>query len=252
MVLPMLAHVQGSIRDLPEEAQHMVPYLKVCIVILWILGMSSVLLTRDVLFAITILAPAIMGTFLLPEDPHFNLCYERLRQSIFGIYCCANVGLSNLAPFFLITAVNATFLGFNLAILIKELRYDEFLPMFKSNPLQIIKVVAFVTQLCTSILSYRLLKLVPLVDTLSDRFQGAFYERLPGLSSDEQLTGSPGRPDHNDLSEGTPARASAGSSGNNQTAPLSTEPPRIPGPRAPSVQSCVFTPFAGQGHKLRP
>lgn len=248
MVIPVVSHFQGSVRDLPEEAHHLLPCLKVCILILWILGLAT-LLTRDILFSITTLAPAIVGTFLFHEDVHLSFCYERLRHSFVGVYCCANTGLANLAPFFVVSTVNTMFLGFNLTILLLESRVSQFVDVLFVDVVQVLKLFAFVIQFISSILSYRMLKMVPLGDNFGDPFQGDVYEALPGHMLDLPR-GRPSDPDVSVASGGNSSGRGASSSSGSQAASSSAR--STVGSIARAGQTRGFVPFGGQGHKLTP
>lgn len=231
MVIPVSTGAAlGRVDDLPEESRKLLPFFKVCVIILYLEAILYFLFVpRDPLTALITLFPAILGTFTMYEDEHLKHAYECLRQTVFGQYCCREGGLSNLAPLFVLSAVNASVIILQIWPFLAKFGLSAFYDSGYSSFVIDLLLGIGIVQLIIAIISYKLLKVALPPDDMSG------YQRLPG--------GFPGN-----VQNGRPLGGQRGVplGGANRVAPAqgaSDSAPRTGG-------STSFQPFQGQGHKL--
>jgi len=92
-----------SLENQSTTVKQLMTCMKLCVLGMWVFAFIRVLL--NALGALTAIVVAIVGTFLLAEDPHCAPLYLRLRVSVMGA-CCGDGGLRMLLPFLLLSTIS--------------------------------------------------------------------------------------------------------------------------------------------------
>lgn len=232
MVIPVnTGAALGRVDDLPDETKRLLPFFKVCTILLYIEAILYFLFVpRDPLTALITLFPAILGTFTMYEDQHLKHAYECLRQTVLGQYCCREGGLSNLAPLFVLSAVNASVIILQIWPFLA--RFGFAAALFGSGWISLnidLLLSIGLVQLVIAVISFKILK----VALPPDDMQG--YQRLPGgfpgdMQGQRPMGGQRGVP----LGGGSRVAPAVGASASSGA----------------SRSGASFQPFQGQGHKL--
>lgn len=233
-MIPVSTIPLGSVDDLPDHAKRLLPFLKVFIMILYVLSFFYlVVVPIDPMTAMISSLPSILGTFLLHEDAHLKYCYECLKNSALGVYCCRNAGLSNLAPLFIISSVNSIVLIFEIIP-----AFQKFGTLVFQYPMFDVLISIATVEMIMAILCWQLLKAsMPAGGGLFDGYQQMGDDgQMPMGGMMGRNRGGLGGPLGRVAPAGPAAFGAAASSGG------------AAGGHGGSGNS--FQPFQGQGHKL--
>jgi hypothetical protein len=231
-MIPVTTVPLGTVEELPDHAKRLLPYMKVCIIVLYIVCILYFLIVPiDPMTAMINSFPALLGTFLLHEDRHLRPAYECLKNTALGAYCCRSPGLTNLAPFFLISSVNSIVIVFEMIPAFQKFGWTAFAyPMFP------VLIAIAAVQLTLAVLGWQLLKAcLPPGGGMLDGYQ----QLGDGLGAQDQapmgmLGGNRGPFGSSGLGSAAPAPGGPSSSGASRGA----------------ARGASFQPFQGQGHKL--
>jgi len=233
--------IQGSIEDLPDSVKCTLPYLKICVMGLWVFGLAYVPLNP--LGALMTIWLAILGTFFFADDPQMKRCYDCLMSTAVGQCCgqCNQRGLPGIVIFFMLSAINSFFDGVQLCQLTAELVDDRRRAALvgQNMPILFISVIVkagiFVCELFAAIFTCQILKTIrPAEDGMYQQLAG---DRPPG--GQFGMFGGGGGGAHAPRPGGMFSGRDAGD----------IPPPSAP-PATRPARSHDFRPFAGEGHRL--
>mmetsp|Transcript_45261 Transcript_45261/g.119444 ORF Transcript_45261/g.119444 Transcript_45261/m.119444 type:complete len:217 (-) Transcript_45261:255-905(-) len=127
MAIPMgsLPRLQGTP---PQEALDSIVWLKYAVLAMWIAALGR-LLTGDAFGSLNDVFSAVVGTFLLKDDPQFAPCANCLMETPIGV-CAGNTGWSCLPMFMVLTGMNGLFDTFRVLLLGGRLGYDAPIVIF--------------------------------------------------------------------------------------------------------------------------
>jgi len=238
MVVPMpMSQAGGSINQLSPELREKLNTVKYTVLALWVLGVLRTILNP--MSGLSTLILAILGTFLMSEDPQLANCYAMLRDSFLG-QCCGSGGLAMLMPFLVFDGVSA------VMDFMQVLTFVTFGGMqILLNPLVLLTFLVLVAETVGTVCTYQVFK-----ETMPSPSQGQQSGAPPGyrpLSGGGQPTGgAPGQGGGGGGMGSFFGGAGAPSGGGPGRPAGGSGPSAVQGPAPPQS----FQMFSGQGNRL--